>query len=149
MTTNSVLAVETDIAWLCQHRASTHKWYQPSKEFVGWILMTMLAQSFILLLPLPLFSAITSVAKVVVKLIQQSEPLHVLTLHGKVLWFTLFNKSHPIFFCQIFVLMEGGVAVPPNLHKLIFVAHPSMRWSSQLPSSPFTLALPDIERILK
>jgi hypothetical protein len=77
--------------------------------------------------PLPLFSTIIGVAEVVVKLILRSEPLHLLILHGKVLYLTLFNKSRPVFFCQIFVLMEGSVLVPPNLHKLTLVAHPSMR----------------------
>jgi hypothetical protein len=46
-----------------------HKWYQPSKEFFIWILKTLLGQYFILMLPLPLFSGITGVAEVVVKLI--------------------------------------------------------------------------------
>jgi hypothetical protein len=95
-------------------------------EFVIWILKTLLGQSFILLLPLPLFFCITDVAEVVLKLILRSEPLHVLTIHGKVLQFTLFNKPRPIFF-QIFVLTEGVVLVPPNLHKLTFVAPASMR----------------------
>jgi hypothetical protein len=54
-------------------------------EFVIWILKTLLDQSFILLLPLPLFSTITGAVEVVVKLVLQSEPLHVLTVHGKVL----------------------------------------------------------------
>jgi hypothetical protein len=106
---------------------STHKWSLPSMKFVIWILKTLLGQSFILLLPLPLFFGITSIAEVVVKLILRSEPQHVLTVSTKVLRFTLFNKSRPIVFCQIFVLMEGGVLVPPNLHNLIFVAPPSMR----------------------
>jgi hypothetical protein len=92
-----------------------------------WILKTLLDQSFILFLAFPLFSGITGVFEVVVKLILQSEPLHVLTFHGKVLRFTLFNKSRTIFFCQIFVLTEGGVLVPPNLHKLTLVAPSSMR----------------------
>jgi hypothetical protein len=70
---------------------------------------------------------ITDVAEVVLKLILRSKPLHVLTVHGKVLQFTLFNKPRPIFFFQIFVLMEGVVLVPPNLHKLTFVAPASMR----------------------
>jgi hypothetical protein len=43
------------------------------------------SQSFILLLPPPLFSSITSVAEVVVKLILLSKPLHVLTVRDKVL----------------------------------------------------------------
>jgi hypothetical protein len=87
----------------------------------------LLGQSFILLLPLPLFFSITGVAEVVGNLILQSEPLHVLTLCGKVLRFALFNKSCPVFFCHIFVLTEGGVLDPPNLHKLTLVARPSMR----------------------
>jgi hypothetical protein len=95
---------------------STHKWSQPSTGFVVWNLKILLGQSFILLLPLPLFSNITGVVEVVVKLILQSEPLHV-----------LFNKSRPVFFCHIFVLMERGVLVPPNLDKLTLVAPPSMR----------------------
>jgi hypothetical protein len=96
-------------------------------EFVVWILKTLLGQSFIFLLPLPVFSSITNVANVVVKLVLQLEPLHVLTLRGKVLRFTLFNKSRPVFFCHIFVLTERGVLVPPNLHKLTLVAPLSMR----------------------
>jgi hypothetical protein len=59
------------------------------------------------LLPLPLFFGITSVAEVVVQLVLGLEPLHVLTVHGKVLRFTLLNKSCPIFFFQIFILTEG------------------------------------------
>jgi hypothetical protein len=55
----------------------------------------------------PLFSGITGVVEVVVKLIQQSKPLHVLTIGTKVLQFAPFNKSRPVFFCQIFVLIEG------------------------------------------
>jgi hypothetical protein len=54
-------------------------------KFVIWILKTLLGKSFILLLPLPLFSGGTGVAKVVVKLVLQSEPLHVLTLYNKLL----------------------------------------------------------------
>jgi hypothetical protein len=46
---------------------------------------TLLDQCFILQLPLPLFFGITSVAEVVAKLVLQSEPLHVLTVHGKVI----------------------------------------------------------------
>jgi hypothetical protein len=38
-------------------------------EFIVWILKTLLGQSSILLLPLPLFFGITGVAEVVVKLI--------------------------------------------------------------------------------
>jgi hypothetical protein len=106
---------------------STLKWSQPSTEFVVWILKTLLGQSFILLLPHPLFSSITGVTEVVVKLILRSDPLHVLTLRGKVLRFTLFNKSRRVFFCHIFVLTKGVVLVPPNLNKLTLVAPPSMR----------------------
>jgi hypothetical protein len=96
-------------------------------EFVVWILKILRGQCFILLLPLPLFSSIIGVAEVVVKLILRSEPLHVLTLRGKVLRFALFNKSRSVFFCHIFVLTERGVLVPPNLHKLTLVAPLSMR----------------------
>jgi hypothetical protein len=56
-----------------------------SSIFIVWILKTLLAQSFILLLLLPLFFGITSVADVVVKLVLRSEPLYVLTVHDKVL----------------------------------------------------------------
>jgi hypothetical protein len=84
-------------------------------------------QSFILLLPLSLFSGITSVTEVVVKLVLQSEPLHVLTVRGKVLRFTLFNKSRPVFFSQLFILTEGALIFPPKLHKLTLVAPLSMR----------------------
>jgi hypothetical protein len=74
-----------------------------------------------------LFYSITGVAEVVVKHILRSEPLHVLTLHDKVLQFTLFNKSRLVLFCHILVLTERGVLVPPNLHKLTLVAPRSMR----------------------
>jgi hypothetical protein len=121
------LAREVDTAWLCQLRTSTHKWSHSSMEFIVWILKTLLGQSFIPLLALPLFSSINSVVEVVVKLILWSEPLHILTVRGKVFLFTLFNKSRPVFFCQIFVLTEGGVLVPPNLHKLMLIAHLSLR----------------------
>jgi hypothetical protein len=66
-------------------------------KFVIRILKTLLGQSFMLLLPLTLFSGITSDAEVVVKLILRSEPLHVLTVRGKVLRFALFNKSRLVF----------------------------------------------------
>jgi hypothetical protein len=95
-------------------------------EIIVWILKILSGQYFILLLPLPLFFGITSVAKVVVKLVLRSVPLDVLTVHGKVLWFTLFNKSCPVFFWQIFVRIKRGVLVPPNLHKLTLVAAPTM-----------------------
>jgi hypothetical protein len=123
----NALAVEADIARLCQLRMSTHKWSQPSMKIIVWILKTLLGQSFILLLSLPLFSGITDVAKVVAKLVLWSEPLHVLTVHGKVLWFALFNKSCPDFLWQIFVHIEEGVLVPPNLYKLTLIAPSSMR----------------------
>jgi hypothetical protein len=106
---------------------STHKWCQPSMEFVIWILKTLLGQSFILLLPLPLFSSITGVAEVVVKLVLRLEPLHVLTVHGKVLRFTLCNKSHPVFFSQLLVRMDGALIFPRNLHKFTLVAPRCMR----------------------
>jgi hypothetical protein len=64
-------------------------------EIIVWILKTLLSQSFILLLPLPLFFCITGAAEVVVKLVL---PLHVCTIHGKVLRFALFNKSRLVFF---------------------------------------------------
>jgi hypothetical protein len=50
------------------------------------------------LVALSLFSSITGVTEVVVKLILRSEPLHVLTIRGKFLQFALFNKSRPVFF---------------------------------------------------
>jgi hypothetical protein len=96
-------------------------------KIVVWILKTWLGQSFILLLPPPLFSVIIDVAEVVAKLVLRSEPLHVLTVCGKVLRSTLFSKSHPVFFRQIFVCSKGGVLLPPNLHKLTLVVPPSMR----------------------
>jgi hypothetical protein len=64
---------------------SMHKWSQPSIEFVVWIFKTLLDQSFIILLTLPLFSSIAGVAEVVVKLVLRLESLHVLTLCDKVL----------------------------------------------------------------
>jgi hypothetical protein len=90
---------------------------------------------------------------VVVKLILRLEPLHVLAVRGKVLRFTLFNKFHPILFCQIFVLTEGGVLVPLNLHKLTLVAPPSMRDDLQcyllsLPLQLFQiLVLPNLHKL--
>jgi hypothetical protein len=96
-------------------------------KFIIWILKTLLGQSFILLLPLPLFSGIIGVAEVVVKLILRSELLHVLTVQSKVLRFTLFNKSRPVFFYELFVLIEGALMFPPKLHKLTLVAPLSMR----------------------
>jgi hypothetical protein len=104
-----------------------HKWSYPSTEFAIWILKTLFGQSFILLLPLPLFSSIIGIVEVVVKPVLRSEPLHVLTLCDKLLHFVLFNKSHPVFFCHIFVRTKTGVMVPPNLHKVTLVAPPSMR----------------------
>jgi hypothetical protein len=106
---------------------STHKWCQPSTKFVIWILKTLLGQFFIILLPLHLFFDITSVAEVVVKLVLQSESLHVLTVRGKVLQFTLCNKSHSVFFCQLFVRTKGALLLPPKLHKLTLVPPLSMR----------------------
>jgi hypothetical protein len=106
---------------------STHIWSQPSLEFIIWILKTLPDQYFILLSPLPLFSSIIGAVDVMVKLILRLKPLHVLTIRDKLLRFTLFNKSHIDFFCQIFVFMEGGVLVPPNLHKLTLIAPSSMR----------------------
>jgi hypothetical protein len=51
----------------------------------------------------------------------------VLTVCDKVLRFTLFNKSRPVFFSQLFVLMEGALIFPLKLHKLTLVAPPGMR----------------------
>jgi hypothetical protein len=56
-----------------------------SLKFLIWILKTLLGQSVILLLPLPLFSDISDVVEVMVKLILRSKLLHVLTIHYKVL----------------------------------------------------------------
>jgi hypothetical protein len=100
---------------------------RPSTIFLIWILMTLLGQSVILLLPLPLFSSISGVAKVVVKLILQSEPLHVVTVRYKVSQFTLCNKSFPVFFCQVFECIKGVLLVPQTLHKTTLVAPPIMR----------------------
>jgi hypothetical protein len=44
-----------------------------------------------------------------------------------VLRFAPFNKSRTILFYQIFVLIKGGVLVPPDLHKLTLVGPTSMR----------------------
>jgi hypothetical protein len=85
------------------------------------------SQSFNLLLPLPLFFGITSVAKVVVKLVLRPEPLHALTVRGKVLRFTLYNKSGLVFFSQPFVYTEGAPFFPPKFHKPTIVAASSMR----------------------
>jgi hypothetical protein len=38
----AALVVEADITWLRQLGTSTHKWCQPSKKFVIWILKTLL-----------------------------------------------------------------------------------------------------------
>jgi hypothetical protein len=94
---------------------------------LSWILKTLLGQSFILLLPLPLFFGITSVAEVVVKLVLQSKPLHVLIVHDKVLLLTLCKKSFSICFSQQFVRTKGIHFVPPKLHKPTLVGPPSMR----------------------
>jgi hypothetical protein len=87
----------------------------------------MLGQSFILMLPLPLFFSIIGVAKVVVKFILRSQPLHVLTIRDKVLQFALCNKSFPIFLCQVFEFIEWVLLVPQTLHKPALVDPPSMR----------------------
>jgi hypothetical protein len=70
---------------------------------------------------------ITGVAEMVVNLILRSEPLHVLTVHGKVLRFALFNKSRLVVFSQLFVLTEGVVLFPLNLYKFTLIDPPSMR----------------------
>jgi hypothetical protein len=121
------LVIEANIAWLCQFRMSTHKWCQPTTESVIWILKILLGQSFIHLFPLPLFSGITGVAEVVVKLLLWSEPLHVLNVHDKILRFALCNKSHPVFSSQLLVRTEGALLFPPKLHKVTLVAPSSMR----------------------
>jgi hypothetical protein len=91
-------------------------------KFVVWILKTSLGNFFILLLPLPLFSCIAGVAEVVAKLILRSfyDRSHCIR-------FAIFNKSHPVFCCHIFLLTERGVLVLPNLHNLTLLALPSMR----------------------
>jgi hypothetical protein len=99
----------------------------PSMKFIIWILKTLLDQYVILILPLHLFSNITGVAEMVVKLILWPESLHVLTVHNKVLQLTLCNKSFLVFFSQVFVRIEGLHLVPPTLHKLALVGPPSMR----------------------
>jgi hypothetical protein len=100
---------------------STHKWCQQSIEFVIWILKTLLDQSLIILLPLPLFSGITCVAELVVKLILRLETLHVLIVCSKVLRFTLCNEFFPVFFSQIFVDIEGLHLVgPPSIRDDLY-----------------------------
>jgi hypothetical protein len=86
-------------------------------EFVIMILKTLLGQPLILLLPLPLFSSISSVSKVVVKLVLRSEPPHVLTVRYKVSRFALCNKYLPVFLCQVFELLKGVLLPPQKLHK--------------------------------
>jgi hypothetical protein len=93
--------------------------HMDSKDLAGLIFHPLIATSFVF--------CITGVAEVVAKLILQSEPLHVKTIRGNVLRFTLFNKSRPVFFFQIFVVTEGDVLFLLNLHKLTLVAPPSMR----------------------
>jgi hypothetical protein len=44
-----------------------------------------------------------------------------------VLRFALYNKSHPVFFSQLFICMEGIVLFPPKLHKLTLGAPSRMR----------------------
>jgi hypothetical protein len=73
--------------------------HMDSKDLAGPIFHPLVATSS--------FFGITGVAEVVVKLVLRSEPLHVLIVHGKVLWFVLFNKSRPVFFRQIFVCSKG------------------------------------------
>jgi hypothetical protein len=79
---------------------------------VIWILDTLLGQSLILLFPLALFFGIFGVAKVVVKLILQSELPHVLTVRYKLCRFSLFE------------LLEGVLLFSQTHHKSIFVAPP-------------------------
>jgi hypothetical protein len=93
--------------------------HMDSKDLAGLIFHPLIATSFVF--------CITGVAEVVAKLVLQSEPLHVKTIRSNVLRFTLFNKSRPVFFFQIFVVTEGYVLFLLNLHKLTLVAPPSMR----------------------
>jgi hypothetical protein len=76
---------------------------------------------------LPLFFGIIGVTEVVVKLVLRSKPLHVLIVCGKVLRFTLCNKSFPVFISQLFVHTEGVLLVPPKLHKPNLVDPPGMK----------------------
>jgi hypothetical protein len=96
-------------------------------EFVICILKTLLGQSFIPPLLLPLFFGIAGVVEVVVKLILRSEPLHVLIVHGKVLRFALCNKSGLVFFSQLFVLNEWALIFLLKIHKPTLVGPPCMR----------------------
>jgi hypothetical protein len=82
-------------------------------KFVIWILKTLLGKSFILLLPLPLFSGRTGVAKVVVKLVLQSEPLHVLTLQQTALIHT-FQQISPSFLLPHLCTYGRGCLGPSN-----------------------------------
>jgi hypothetical protein len=87
----------------------------------------MLGQSLILLFPLALFSSISGVAKVVVKLILRSELPHVLTVRYKLWRFTLCDKSFPVFFFQVFELLKGVLLFSQTRHKSICVASLGMR----------------------
>jgi hypothetical protein len=73
--------------------------------------------------PLALFSGISDVAKVVVKLILRSELPHVLTVRYKLCRFTLCDKSFLVFF-QVFELLEGVLFFSQTCHKSVFVAPP-------------------------
>jgi hypothetical protein len=74
---------------------------------------------------------------VVDKLVLWSEQLHVLTVHDKVLQFTLINKSRPVLFSQLFVRMKEVVLLPLNLHKCTLVAPPRMRDDLHIYLLPF------------
>jgi hypothetical protein len=80
-------------------------------------------------------------SEVVVKLILQSEPLHVLTVHGKVPQFTLCNNSFLVFFSQLFVRSEGALLFHPRLHKPTLVGPPSMRADLYIYLLPLLLQL--------
>jgi hypothetical protein len=96
----------------------------------------LLGQSLILLFPLALFSGISSVAKVVVKLILLSELPHVLTVHYKLWRFALCDKSFPVFF-QVFELLEWVLFFSQTRHKSVFVSPPQMRDALQSYPLPF------------
>jgi hypothetical protein len=64
---------------------------------------------------------------VVVKLILHSELPHVLTVCYKLWRFALCDKSFPVFFFQVFELLEGVLLFSQTHHKSIFVAPPRMR----------------------
>jgi hypothetical protein len=100
-------------------------------KFVIWILDTLLGQSLILLFALALFFGIFDVAKVVVKLILCSELPHILTVCYKLWRFTLCDKSFPVFFFQVFELLEEVLLFFLDTSQVCFCS-PSM--SERCPS---------------